>query len=372
MNFSRTLTVSLLVSGLVGLTSCKEKAVAQTKAVAAAPQSVEVVPIERRDLVESLELIGTVAASESAQIRAEVAGLVRAIHFVEGQQVKQGALLIKIDDTELAAQVLQAEAALELAKSSFTRSEDLMRTNASTKAELERASAEYKTAQAQLAFLRSRLDKTEIRAPFDGTVGARTISPGDYVTSQSALTTVDDLSKLKIDFEVPEHYLRRVKTGTTFTVSTRGAESPDATKGEVYFVSISISRETRSSAVKGLLVNPPADLRPGMFASVSLILETRKNALAIPESAILNSTRGTQIVVVDGPKDAPVAKFVPVKLGLRTSGVVEIFTDESVEGKPVVAAGVGALALVPGMKLAPRPANAEMLGLATAAKPNAP
>lgn len=359
-------TLSLLVA-LGALTGCKEKTKAANAAVApsAVVQTVEVVTIDRRDLVESLDLIGSVVANESAQIRAEVAGLVKEVHFVEGQVVKKGDLLLKIDDTELSAQALQAEAMLELAQSSFTRNQELLRTKSATPVELEKASAEFKGAQAQLALLRSRIDKTAIRAPFDGTVGARTVSPGDYVTSQATLTTVDDLSKLKIDFEVPEQFLRRVRPGTAFTVSSRG--SGEATKGEIYFVSATISRETRSSAIKGVLLDPPEDLRPGMFANVSLILQVKTKSLTVPESAILNSTRGTQIVLVDGPKDAPVAKFVPVQLGLRTQGVVEITTKDEVEGHPVVAAGVGALALVPGMKLAPKPASPEMLAAGTPA-----
>jgi membrane fusion protein (multidrug efflux system) len=356
------LTALVAVSLLLIVSGCRDQAPRAAAATKPA-QPVEVTPVTRSDLTETLDLIGTVAASESAQIRAEIAGLVRAIHFTEGQTVRAGDLLLKIDDTELGAQVLEAEASLELAKSNFDRHEELLRTSTATKVEYERASAQFKTAQAQLAYLRSRLGKTEIRAPFDGTVGARTISPGDYVTSQSPITTVDDLSRLKIDFEVPEHFRRRVQVGTRFKVSTRGTANDVTTEGEVYFVSATISRETRSSSVKGLLENPPEDLRPGMFASVSLVLEVKPQVITIPESAILNTTAGTQIVIVEGQAPDFTAKFIPVRTGLRTQGLVEIFSEESIEGKPVVVAGVGALALVPGMKLAPRPADPALLGL---------
>lgn len=322
------------------------------------PQPVEVVAITRHRLVETLDLTGTIAPNESAQIRTEVAGVVRAIAFLEGQAVTQDQLLIKIDDTELSAQVQQAEAALELAQSAFNRSAGLLQTAINTRAEHERAAAEFKTAQAQLALLRSRLAKTEIRAPFAGTVGARAVSPGDYVTSQSALTTVDDLSRLKIEFEVPELYLKRIKPGTPFTVAFRDDARGASVQGEVYFVSASISRETRASTVKGILRTAPEDTKPGMFASVSLVLAVRPDALAVPEGAILNTTQGPRIVICDGPAEAPVAKFVPVKLGLRTAGLVEVTSDTPLEGRSVVAAGVGALALVPDMKLSPQPPSA--------------
>jgi membrane fusion protein (multidrug efflux system) len=360
MHLPRIVLPSLLAA-LLATAGCAKKNAAAAKATEAPPQPVEAVAIGRHDLVESLDLIGTITANESAQIRAEVAGLVREISFVEGQTVTKGQLLIKIDDTELAAQTQQAEASLELAKSNYDRITGLLQTKSSTPAEHERVSAELKTAQAQLALLRSRLAKTEIRAPFDGTVGARAVSPGDYVTNQASLTAVDDLSKLKIEFEVPELYLRRIRVGTPFTVTIGGEAGKAPVKGEVYFVSASISRETRSSAVKGLLLAPPADARPGMFANINLVLAVHQGALAVPEGAILNTTSGPRIVIADGPPEALVAKFVSVILGLRTAGMVEVTSKEPLEGRQVVAAGVGALALVPGMKLALRPAAAELM-----------
>ncbi len=352
---------ALIALIFLGTAGCAKKSASAARANAAPPQPVEVVPVARHDLVATLDLIGTIAANESAQIRAEVPGVVRSVHFVEGQVVTRDQLLLKIDDSELAAQTQQAEASLDLAQSSFDRSAGLLQTHINTPAEHERAAAELKTARAQLALLRSRLAKTEIRAPFDGTVGTRSVSPGDYATSQSTLTTVDDLSKLKVEFEVPEVYLRRIRVGTSFTVTLGGESAAPPVRGEVYFVNASVSRDTRASAVKGVLLTPPADARPGMFANISLVLDVRRATLAVPEGAVLNSTQGPRLVIVDGPADAPVAKFVPVRLGLRTGGLVEVSSEIALEGRSVVAAGVGALALVPGMKLAPRPAATDLL-----------
>lgn len=361
MSLPRSFLV-LALTALLAATGCTRKNASSAPKAAPPPQPVEVVTIGRHDLTETLALTGSIAPNESAQLRAEVAGVVRSIHFTEGQPVEKDQLLIKIDDLELTAQVLQAQASLELAESNFKRSAGLLQTAINTRAEHERAAAEFKTAQAQLALLRSRLAKTEIRAPFAGIVGARSVSPGDYVTSQAGLTTIDDLSRLKVEFEVPELHLKRLRPGSPFTLTLGGEPGPATAAGEVYFVSPSINRDTRSGTVKGVIHAPSADVHPGMFANVSLVLAVRRGALAVPEGAILNSTQGPRIVIVDGPADAPVAKFVPVRLGLRTAGRVELFSDTALENRSVVAAGVGALALVPGMKLAPRPAETDLLG----------
>ena len=362
--FTSVLHCGLVVLGWLALAGCADKKVAARKAAASAVvQPVEVLPIARRDLVESLSLVGSVAPNESAQMRAEVAGLVRAILFEEGQKVSKDRVLLTIDDTELVAQTTQAEEAFKLAESNLQRSQTLVTAQNTTQAAHDRTISDFNTAKAQLALLRKRLEKTQIKAPFAGIVGARTISPGDYVTSQTAITTIDDLSRLKLDFQVPERFLRRVHPGTSFLVRSRSMDSDQAVAGEVYFVSSVINPETRSSEVKGYLRNPPPDLKPGMFANVEVVLAVHKAVLTVPEGSIFNSTKGPQVVVVRSEKAVEfTADFVPVRLGLRSKGFVEIEPVKPgalAEKQPVVASGVGALILFQGAKLAPRPLRKE-------------
>jgi membrane fusion protein, multidrug efflux system len=206
-----------------------------------------------------------------------------------------------------------------------------------------------------------RLDRTEIRAPFDGVVGSCSVSPGDYVTPASNITQIDDLSRLKIDFQVPERFLNKLRNGLRFTVRSRSIEASERVEGEVYFVSSVIDRATRSSEVKGLMHNPPPQLRPGMFANVELVLDVRRNVLTVPEGSILSTARGPQIIVAKSNGAETLAEFVPVTLGLRTKGWVEItpVNGELPENQNVVAAGVGSLVLFPGAKLVPRPLRKE-------------
>lgn len=318
--------------------------------------------MERRDLAESLSLVGSLAANEAAQIRAEIAGQVRAVNFEEGQAVRRGDVLVRIDDSELRAQLAQAESRFRLAELNLRRSEDLAQARSMSQAELDRTRSEFASAEAELRLLRVRVDKMEIKAPFDGIIGARSISPGDFVTAATAITTLNDLSRLKIDFQVPEFFVSRVRPGSTFTLRARTPTGEVSATGEVYFVSSVIERATRSSQVKGLLAAALPGLKPGMFANIEIVLQVRAGALTVPEGAILVTPRGPQVIAVR-PQDADaVAEFVPVALGLRERGLVEVapvVAGALSEGQSVVASGVGGLVLFPGAKLAPRPLRLE-------------
>ena len=330
-------------------------------------QPVEVTPLTRRDLIEPLNVVGSLAANETASLRPETPGLIKSIHFEEGQRVKKGDVLVKIDDAELKAQVAQSQARHDLARLNLARAETLQQTQSNTQADVDRARSEYAAAQADLDLLKVRLARTDIKAPYDGVAGARTLAPGDYVTTQSIITTLDDLSRMKIEFHVPERFLAKVGIGTKFVVLSRTSDAPgdravEKIDGEVYFVASMIDRSTRASAVKGYLSKVSPRLKPGMFANVEIILSVKRGALTVSEGAILTTPRGTQIIMVRDKGGDKVADFVSVKLGLRAKGLVEVepLGDAKLEdGQMVVASGVGALMLFPGAKLEPRPQRAE-------------
>ncbi len=324
-------------------------------------QPVEVVVIERRDLADMLTLVGSLAANEAADLRPEIAGQVRTVMFEEGEHVAKGQVLVKIDDAELRAQVAQAESAFRLAELNLQRSENLGGNNTISQAEVDRTRSEHSSAQAALSLLRVRLDKTEIKAPFDGVVGARAVSPGDYVTAQTVITTLNDLSRLKVDFQVPERFAAKVKPGTVFSLRSPGLPADRTAAGEVYFASAVIDRATRSTQVKGYVTDPPATLKPGMFTNVDLTLEVRRNVLTVPEGAILTTAGGASVIAVKTDRGDAVAEFVAVRLGLRSRGLVEVvpLKGEFAERQIVVASGVGGLNIFPGTRLEPRPLKPE-------------
>ncbi len=306
----------------------KKNAAGGAKSAAARAQPVEVAAIERRDLVETLQLVGSLAPNETAQIRAEIAGQVREVLFDEGQPVKKGQVLLHIDDAELRAQLAQAEARFELATQNLRRTEDLITQQFISQADADQTRSDYNAAKAELQLLRVRLGKMEIKAPFDGVAGARTVSPGDYVTASltaTPITTIDDLSRLKIEFQVPERYSLRVRPGTKFHVRARTPDGEAEADGVVYFASAIIDRATRSIQVKGYVDGVPAGFRPGMFANVELELATHAGVMTVPEGAILVTAEGGSQVVVARERDGGYfADFIPVELGMREHGLVEI------------------------------------------------
>jgi len=289
-------------------------------------------------------------------VHPELAGIVQRILFMEGQPIRSGEVMLKIDDRRLRAEADSSRAGLRLAERNLERATSLRQSNNLAEMEYDRAVAEFERTAAELALIRTMQGKTEIKAPFDGIVGARSVSPGDYVTPQTAITSVDDLSQIRVTFDVPQRYLDGLQVGATFAVRVGGVKSAEPVIGKVYFVSATINQRTRSSQVDGLLTDPPESLKPGMFVNVDLVLGVREQVLVVPEGGIFMSVSGPQIVLAQAADDGFEAVFLPVELGLRRDGIVEVRTSAAIEGESVVAAGVGALALYPGTRLEPRPA----------------
>lgn len=321
-------------------------------------QPVEATEITERTVRETVRLTGSVAANESVRIRPETSGQVRRVVFDEGQTVEEGDVLVELDDRELRAQLREAQVRGELARESLARMDALRESNSVSVSERDRALAEYEQTLAEIDLLETRLDKAAVRAPFSGTTGSRDISPGDYVTSADVVTRIDDLSRLKIEFTVPERHATKVEPGTRVSLIKGRDSGSETVEGTVYFVSSGIDRQTRSIEAKAIIESPPPALRPGMFAEIDLVLEVRQNALTVPESAILARDGAHMILVIRQDDDGrEIIGMQPVKIGLRERGFVEITPlDETLrEGQRVVAAGVGALPLFPGAAVESRP-----------------
>jgi len=347
-----------LLLSLVLLSSCGKKPAA---AGDGAPnpmdrvQPVEVMPVTVMPLRETVGLVGSIAANESAELRPEIPGVIESIEFEEGAMVKAGDLLVKLDTRELEAQLAETRASFVLAGQNLERNKNLLDDDAVSRQEVDAAVADHARLKAAIELLEVRLAKSSITAPFEGVTGARSISVGDFVTSQSVITTVDDLSRLKVEMQVPERYLPNLKPGGTFTLRAATFEPGAQVVGEVYFVSPRIDENTRSTLVKGYVSKPPPFLKPGMFANITLVLRTVEAALVVPETAILSTPRGTVLIMPTEKDGATVASFVPVKTGLRVPGYVQITPvgPPVKAGDSIVSSGVGGLILYPGVKLKP-------------------
>jgi len=347
----------LIATGFVVLASCNRPAsTADVPPPGAAEQPVETMPVKTMRLQETVSLVGTIAANESASLRAEIPGTIIEIAFQEGSAVKRGDLLVRLDTRELEAQLEETRASFELAERTLERTRSLASENAVSRLELDTATAGHARLRAAIDLLMVRIDKSSITAPFDGFAGARTHSVGDFLTPEYVVTTIDDLSRLKVEMDVPERFLPLLQPGATFTITTATANSDSGVSDEMYFVSPRIDATTRATAVKGYVLDPPPHLKPGMFANITLILNTVEDALVVPETAILSTARGT-VVITPGTNDAgeTIAEFIPVKTGIRQPGIVQITPvgPPIREGQPVVSSGVGGLILFPGAKIRP-------------------
>lgn len=295
--------------------------------------SVEAVRVTPEPLVVTLGTVGTLRSNESVVLRPEVAGRVETIHFTEGAPVKKDDILIALDARLVQSELQQAQAQLELARVSLKRAQQLKSSGAVAQSRLDQTSADYAVAEANTNLARTRLDKTRIRAPFDGVVGLRHVSPGDYVNVGQEMASFESFHPLKVDFSIPEIYAPRLQTGQSIEINIDAFPGRVFT-GTVYALDPQIDAGGRNVALRAALPNPDLSLKPGYFARVNLTVENKENALLVPESALM--PRGTEafVYVVDGGK----AVLRKVETGLRREGRVEIVSGLQ-PGDVVVTAG---------------------------------
>jgi len=291
--------------------------------------------VARTDTVrDEIAATGQIEALQSIELRPEVEGRIVGILFHEGQEVEQGVPLFQVDSTELAAQVAQLAAQRDLAQQDLARAKDLMAQNAASTADLQRAEATARGAEAQYRLQSTRLGRTTVRAPFAGVVGQRFVSLGDYVTTSSRLVTLQTVTPQRAAFQVPERYARALRPGQAVTFRV-GAISGRDFVGQVDFVDPVVQLPGRTILVKARVANPQRLLQPGMFIEAHLVTAVRPRAVVIPEEAVV-PLEGTNFVWVVGDGKA---SRRPVTLGVRTPGSVEV-TSGLAAGEQVVTGGL--------------------------------
>jgi membrane fusion protein (multidrug efflux system) len=298
------------------------------------PMPVDAVEVEARDLVVTVDAVGTLAANESADIRAEIAGVVKAVNFSEGQPVKKGESLVNIDDSLIRTELMKAEATYNVRKETFARSDKLKTSGYVSKQDWEQSNASLQEARADIDSARIRLEKAKVPAPFDGVAGLRSFSAGDYVQVGQVLTTLDAADPVKISFSVPEKNAGDVQVGQKISFSV-DAWSKKSFAGEVYAISPRVDQSTRNIDIKATAPNPDGALRTGMFARVNIVSSVRAAALIVPEQAVIPKGDDSFVFVVRDGK----AILQKVSVGLRQTGIVEI-TSGLAAGEQVVAAGI--------------------------------
>ena len=284
-----------------------------------APVAVKMSRVEATALPQTITAVGSLRSDESVTLRPEVAGRITEIRFQEGQPVVKGMPLVRLDPTINQAEVRQARANLTLAKAKYERSADLAGRNFISGQAKDEARNNLEIAASTVALAEARLAKLEIRAPFSGIIGLRSVSVGDYVAPGTDLVKLEAIDPLKVDFRVPEVFLRDVQAGQPVEVSL-DALPGKVYDGKVFALDPLVDAAGRSLVIRAQVRNQDAAMRPGMFARVRLITRVDKDAMILPEEALV--PQGSEQFVFK-VVDSRVSR-VKVETGQRRDGKVEI------------------------------------------------
>lgn len=267
------------------------------------PVSVAAAQAELRQWQQRLPAVGSLKAYQGVELSLEVAGTVKSLHFESGQQVKAGQLLLQLDHDQETALLGTAQADLNLAKVDFGRGSQLVGDSAISRGEYDRLTTQYRRNQAVVDQLKASLAKKSISAPFSGTIGIRQVDVGAYLASGTVIATLQDLSSLYVDFNVPEQALPQLSLGQQVLVQVA------AYPGQTFPASLSainpkVEESTRNLLARATLANPDGKLLPGMFASLQLLLPNPQPQVVVPENAITFTLYGNSVYAITPKKAA--------------------------------------------------------------------
>ncbi|AVM73580.1 efflux RND transporter periplasmic adaptor subunit [Magnetospirillum gryphiswaldense] len=308
------------------------------------PVAVEVAKVTVGPMAREITSVGSLRSDEAVVIRPEIAGRVKAIGFEEGSRVTKGQVLLRLDDSSLSADLVQAQANLALSRANSDRAVRLAGQGAGTERARDEAEAKLRVDQAKVEQARAQLDKTVLVAPFAGTVGLRTVSVGAYVQPGQDIVNLEATDPIKVDFRVPEIFSAVMRTGIELSMTTDSHPGRQFT-GTVYAIDPAVDQNGRAIVVRARVANGDSALRPGQFVRLVLKVDEVVDALTIPEEALV--PRGQQIIVfriVDGK-----AQPGPVKTGRRARGLVEVTEGLKADDTVVTA---GQMKLRPGVPVA--------------------
>ncbi len=271
------------------------------------------------EFADRVEALGTTHARESVNVTADVTEKVVEIHFDDGQTVAAGDLLVVLDKAEEEAALAAAQAVLREKRLAFERVQKLQSRQVAAVAELDLRRAEFQTAEAQIAVIRAQIANRFVRAPFAGVLGLRNVSVGTLVRPGDVITTLDDLSVMKLDFSVPSTHLETLRPGLAITARTDALGGREF-QGQIKSVSTQVDPVTRSVVARAELPNPDGLLKPGLLMTVELAKQPRQ-AVLVPEEALIPQGRSNHVLVVD---EAGRVARRQVEIGSRRPGEVEI------------------------------------------------
>jgi membrane fusion protein (multidrug efflux system) len=346
--------VVLIVGGLVGIKfgqmSMLMKAGKVAEKLGPPPESVSTTTVKEDVWEETLSAVGSVVAAKGVALSSEVPGVVNAIRFESGAQVKAGQVLLELDSSVERAQLASAIARRELATLNTGRSRQLAKQSAIPRSQLDGDEAQLKTSRADLSALQAQIERKTIRAPFSGRLGIRAVNLGQYLNPGTQVTTLESLDVVYVDFTLPQQDVNDVAPRTPVRVSLSG-DKKAVFEGTISAVDPAIDATTRSVRLRASIPNRQELLRPGMFVSVSVVKPQKVNVLAAPATAVLHASYGDSVFVVEDRKDpsgqvvqgsdgkpAKVARQQFVRIGAARGDYIAI-TDGVKQGQELVSMG---------------------------------
>ena len=312
--------------------ACKSKKESPKAPPPQPPTQVDVIIAANAAISNTVEVNGTVVANESAELRPEISGRLTFLDVPEGKTVQKGTILAKINSADLQAQINKSKVQLELAEQTQERLQKLLDIRGVNQADYDAALNNVNNIKADIAYNEALLDKTVIRAPFTGVIGLRQVSPGAYVTPTNIIATIQQVSKLKIDFTLPEAYANYVKRGAYVDVAL-DENSGEKEKALIIATEPQVDLNTRNLKVRAVLESATAN--PGSFVKVYLVTGASRNSVMVPTNAIIPDAMNKKIVTVKDGK----ANFVNIETGVRQEGTIEV-TKGLQPGDSIVVSGV--------------------------------
>jgi membrane fusion protein (multidrug efflux system) len=324
----------------VGLTKPKEKEGRGAKGKG--NPKVDAFIVSSSLLTSEITVTGSLAAYDEVDLKNEIAGRVVMVNLPEGKFVRKGTLLIKLYDDDLQAALRKQESQLAIQKRIGERQSQLLKVNGISENDYEQTLLQINSIKADIAGEKALIRKTEVRAPFDGTIGLRNISVGAFVSASTLLATIRTNQKIKLDFFVPEKYSSAIHVGMGVNFTMYNDNKPY--NAQVIATEHGIDTNTRNLKVRAIITTSSKELVPGAFANVDLKLGENAKALMIPTQAIIPDQENKKVIVAKRGK----AHFVNIKTGIRKSSKIEV-TEGLAVGDTLVTSGL--LFLKEGAKL---------------------
>jgi membrane fusion protein (multidrug efflux system) len=292
----------------------------KTQAGAPPPTAlISITVVKSSEFKKTITSSGSIAANEEVILNPEIAGKIISINFKEGRAVKKGQLLVKINDADLQA-ILQKQLSIQkIYEEKEVRLKELLSVKGVSQEEYDMALSLVQQGKSDINLTKVQILKTEIRAPFDGVVGLKSVSEGDFINSTDVIASIQQLNPVKIDFSIPEKYAYKVHVSDTVSVNVAG--SGRTYIGKIYAIDPMIDAATRALKVRALIENRTNEIYAGAYADVSIILQS-EDAIVVPSMSVIAGLRGQTTYVIKNGK----AKVTPITIGVRTDSTVEVLS----------------------------------------------